>query len=441
MNEELINSAVAFLQDPNVSASPLTKKVEFLESKGLNQQEIEEALRRAGGGGSGDMSSSGGSTSSSTTLTPSSSNTNLAHHQQLPVDYFNVAPPLPERSWKDYFIMATATAGVAYGLYQVISRYVVPSIIPPSQSAIEEDKETINQEFIKIDKILEEMSKEQEEMKNLNEEKLKDIDTVIENINDFLTKYNKDKLKFDDDLRLMKLEIDNLSNSIEKNMRLSKENVSEELISLNEELQSLKNLIKLRSETTGATGGASVGRSIAPVSSIPSASEILKRAKAKTEANASSSANVANAANAPSSANVANASSTAATTDNQLEKVTTTRSNDVTENNIVAGGIPTWQIKHKENETKRDEQLVRSKSEEKNEYKAQELNDNDQKAVGDVTEEKIKERIKSAGIPPWQLNSKINNNNNSNNSSNSDSNSNNGIPAWQAAAAASSTSS
>lgn len=182
--------------------------------------------------------------------------------------------------------MATATAGVTYGLYQIVTKYLVPSIIPPSQSSIEQDKEVINEEFIKIDKILEQLTKEQEEIKTANEEKLKDIDTVIENINDFLARYNRDKFNFDDNLKLMRLEIDNLSNSIEKNMKLNKEDVNYELVGLKDELQSLKNLIQVRgasSSSSGATAanGASnnTGRTIAPVSSIPSASEILKRAK------------------------------------------------------------------------------------------------------------------------------------------------------------------
>ncbi|KAI5962386.1 PEX14 [Candida pseudojiufengensis] len=335
MNEELINSAVTFLKDPNVASSPLTKKIEFLESKGLNQQEIEDALKRA-------------NEAESTPSTPTYSSQNSSS-QQLPLDYYNIAPPVPERSWKDYFIMATATVGVTYGLYQVISKYLVPSILPPSNSSIEQDKEIINSEFLKIDKVLEQLTKEQEEIKISNEEKIKDIDTVIDNINDFLTKYNKDKLKFDDDLRLMKLEVDNLNNSIEKNMRLSKENIHDELSSINNELQSLKNLIKIRGEQS------SNSKNIAPVSSIPKASDILKKAKEPAEKPPLEKK--------PS----------------LEQKPPLERSESVTKGNVVAAGIPTWQLKHKEQE---------------------------EKELGPPSESEIDNKIKSAGIPSWQLNSK-----------------------------------
>ncbi|KAI5954361.1 PEX14 [Candida jiufengensis] len=352
MNDELINSAVTFLKDPNVASSPLTKKIEFLESKGLNQQEIEEALKRVN-----EPSTTTASSSSTSTSTPTQSQ--YSSQPSLPLDYYNVAPPIPERSWKDYFIMATATVGVTYGLYQVISKYLVPSIIPPSQSSIEQDKEVINEEFLKIDKILEQLTKEQEEIKISNEEKIKDIDTVIENINDFLTKYNKDKLKFDDDLRLMKLEVDNLSNSIEKNMRLSKENINDELSGLNTELQSLKNLIKIRGEQSQSSNGGASSRNIAPVSSIPSASDILKRAKAKAE----------------------EPKEKAASPEVTAAKPPLERSESITKGSVTAAGIPSWQLKHKEEEIEKE-------------------------GSGALpNEEVVNNKIKSAGIPSWQLNS------------------------------------
>ncbi|WLF78991.1 peroxisomal membrane protein pex14 [Lodderomyces elongisporus] len=430
MNDELINSAVAFLQDPNVATSPLAKKIEFLESKGLDQVEIEEAMKRANdpshAAGTGTRTGTGTASSSGTTHAATTPSTSIdsaraspsSSAQQLPLDYYNLPPPVPERSWKDYFIMATATAGVTYGLYQVISRYLVPSILPPSQSSVEQDKQTINEEFIKIDKILEQLSKEQEEIKEANDEKLKDIDTVIENINDFLTKYNKDKLKFDDDLRLMKLEIDNLSNSVEKNMRLSKENINDELSGLNDELQSLKNLIKVRAENqANASGSGPNARNLAPVSSIPSASEILKKARAKTEAakNPAAANGTNTGANADSNSTSATSSPIIPTT---LESNATsdarptterTRSKNVTEGNVTAAGIPSWQIKHKEQELKQEE-----KGAEPEDFKNEEVIGipSWQKAASQqqqtaASEDEIKEKIKSAGIPPWQLNNSV----------------------------------
>ena len=52
MREDLIQTAVRFLQDEKVASSPLAKRVSFLESKGLSQAEIEEAMTRTRNGSS-----------------------------------------------------------------------------------------------------------------------------------------------------------------------------------------------------------------------------------------------------------------------------------------------------------------------------------------------------------------------------------------------------
>lgn len=431
MNEELINSAVSFLKDPQVGGSPLTKKVEFLESKGLNQEEIEEALKRANDNSTTTSSSSSSSSVASSNLSNTTSSPSYQSQQQQqqqvysqpPIDYYNVVPPpVPEKSWKDYFIMATATAGVTYGLYQVVTRYLIPSIIPPSQSSIDKDKETINEEFMKIDKILDQLTFEQEEIKHANETKLSEIDTVIENVNDFLNKYNKDKLKFDDDLRLMKLEIDNLNNSIEKNMHLTKENINDELGEISQELQSLKNLIKARNgsnnnQTNGGNGGGIEARKIAPVSSIPSASEILKKARAK---------NAASTTPEPKQEPVKSE-------DTKSEE--TKRSEGITKNGVMAAGIPSWQLQHKEKEAqeKSNQEQTSNNNNNNNNNNSSGIPVWQQAAAAAATssvdtsksEEEIKEKIKSVGVPAWQLNASTSsgsssyNNNNINGNDNS----------------------
>lgn len=450
MNEELINSAVSFLKDPQVGGSPLTKKVEFLESKGLNQEEIEEALKRANDNSTTTSSSSSSVASSNLSNTTSSPSYQSQQQQQQvysqpPIDYYNVVPPpVPEKSWKDYFIMATATAGVTYGLYQVVTRYLIPSIIPPSQSSIDKDKETINEEFMKIDKILDQLTFEQEEIKHANETKLSEIDTVIENVNDFLNKYNKDKLKFDDDLRLMKLEIDNLNNSIEKNMHLTKENINDELGEISQELQSLKNLIKARSgsnnnQTNGGNGGGIEARKIAPVSSIPSASEILKKARAK---------NAASTTPEPKQEPVKSEDTKSEDTKSKETKSEETkRSEGITKNGVMAAGIPSWQLQHKEKEAQeKSNQEQTSNNNNNNNNNSSGIPVWQQAAAAAAAtssvdtskpEEEIKEKIKSVGVPAWQLNASTSSGSGSynNNNINGNDNSKNGPQQQQSSSA------
>lgn len=48
LREDLIKSAVSFLSSANVRSADKGKKVAFLQKKGLNQAEIDEAFKRAG---------------------------------------------------------------------------------------------------------------------------------------------------------------------------------------------------------------------------------------------------------------------------------------------------------------------------------------------------------------------------------------------------------
>lgn len=374
MNEDLINSAVSFLNDANVASSPLTKKVEFLESKGLNQQEIEEALNRANGN------------NLNTSLNGASKSTNVAE-AQAPIDYYNVAPPqLPERSWKDYFIMATATAGVTYGLYQVVSKYLIPSIIPPSQSSIEDDKAKMDEEFMKIDKLLEQLSTDQNDIKEQNESKLKEIDVVIENVNDFLAKYNKDKLSFDDDLRLMKSEIQNLKNSMEKSMDMTKDSIKYELTEITSELDSLKQLLKSRGASSTDNKSDGPSRKLAPVSSIPSASDILKRAKEKK----SSTKDSENTEKAAAKDNAPQDDLVKLIQENKASPEPFTGpgiSQPVSVGGVTAAGIPEWQLKDREKQLESPSPSIPS---------WQQL----QKDKDDI----VKDNIANVGVPLWQLN-------------------------------------
>ena len=111
--EELVASAVSFLADPKVAASPITKKIAFLESKGLTGEEVQQALNVAQS--SKDVTISRGNISSG------------AEAYQYPVAHLTkTPPPLPpqsyapyavRRDWRDWFIMAVLTSGVSWLMF------------------------------------------------------------------------------------------------------------------------------------------------------------------------------------------------------------------------------------------------------------------------------------------------------------------------------------
>lgn len=108
---DMVTSAVSFLVDPKVQTSTLSQRVQFLESKGLNPEEIDEAMRQ-----------SGTSTSSVASAAPGPSR---AVHQQQPMyaPQGYQQPYYPQqmaqqqgRDWRDWFIMAVVSGTIGYGV-------------------------------------------------------------------------------------------------------------------------------------------------------------------------------------------------------------------------------------------------------------------------------------------------------------------------------------
>lgn len=265
--KQLFDSAVSFLSDHSVKNAPLTKKVEFLQSKGLTQEEVELALKES---------------------QKSPQDSGLTYRElsgasrEEPL-YEAVPPPLPKRDWKDYFIMATATAGLFYGVYEVARRYVIPNILPESKSKLEQDKEEIQSYFEKVDKVLEAIEQEQEKVRNSDNEKLKELDDTIYQLQTCLDQNAKSREKMEDEFKMLKLEMVNLQTTIDKYV-LSNKN-SKDLDKIANEVNSLKNLISATvvEETSGASSDSLGHRSplaknpLPGAKDIPSAAEILAK--------------------------------------------------------------------------------------------------------------------------------------------------------------------
>lgn len=119
LREDVLQSATKFLQDPKVQSAALAKKVAFLESKGLTNDEIEEALAR----------SSGKSTQNATGAVVAGQQQPQQQQQYyqgyppqqgyMPGPGVAVGPPRPKMDWKDYFIAAVVFGGVSYGVFEL----------------------------------------------------------------------------------------------------------------------------------------------------------------------------------------------------------------------------------------------------------------------------------------------------------------------------------
>ena len=94
--QELIENAIKFLKDPKVQEAPLAKRISFLETKGLTQEEIKIAL----------------DSSLDSSLPP-----------PLPPPSYKNRPPLRTQTpwgWKDYTLFTIGIAGTGYGMYHLL---------------------------------------------------------------------------------------------------------------------------------------------------------------------------------------------------------------------------------------------------------------------------------------------------------------------------------
>ncbi|KAJ2790597.1 peroxisomal membrane protein pex14 [Coemansia guatemalensis] len=122
LREDIIESAVRFLSDPKVQSSTLAKKVSFLETKGLTNAEIEDALSRAKRAQAQAPISAQATEHSTNALTQSTAAPGYAQALRPPAS----PPPRPHLDWKDYFIAAVVAGGLGYGLFMLAKKYVAP---------------------------------------------------------------------------------------------------------------------------------------------------------------------------------------------------------------------------------------------------------------------------------------------------------------------------
>ncbi|KAH7053776.1 peroxisomal membrane anchor protein conserved region-domain-containing protein [Linnemannia elongata] len=252
--EDILASAVKFLQDPKVQASSLGKKVAFLESKGLTSEEIEEAMQRA----NGTAPAAGAAVSQA--LVPGQS------QQQQMVPYpgqqvMMAPPPLPPKyDWKDMFIAAVVAGGFSYGMWQVAKKVVGPKLQWPSQEDLEMDKKKLDEQFDEIEKSLAEVKDSTTTVAKNVEEQTAHVKESLEGMSGVLDGMKTNDEKREQELSGLKTDIENIKTMIPKLMEKNKESQANVLNELQSEIKSLKSLLlNRRAPGPGAPGSPAVG--------------------------------------------------------------------------------------------------------------------------------------------------------------------------------------
>ena len=102
MSSNVLN-AVQFLKDESVASAPLAKKVAFLESKGLSQEEIESALAQS-------------KTNENTLKAVENQQNSFLAYPERPFQQQMQQP----YGWKEFALTSMSIIGVSYLAYDII---------------------------------------------------------------------------------------------------------------------------------------------------------------------------------------------------------------------------------------------------------------------------------------------------------------------------------
>ncbi|KAI3321239.1 hypothetical protein HD806DRAFT_200516 [Xylariaceae sp. AK1471] len=242
IREDIVSSAVSFLQDPNVVSSPIENKLSFLRSKNLTQEEIDAAFARAGG------SPPPASIPSQAVSAPVQQQPYYPQHQQQQPPYGWQAPPPepPKRDWRDWFIMATVVGGVGYGLYLISKRYLYPLVAPPTPEKLDQDKITVDEQFDKVFATLEQLAKDTEVLKESEVARTEKLDKVLEDLETFVRDSKSATRRQEDETERLRDDVKNIKTTVPKSMAAHKEFTDGRLKEISNEVKSLKSLISQR---------------------------------------------------------------------------------------------------------------------------------------------------------------------------------------------------
>ncbi|KAG7450443.1 uncharacterized protein BT62DRAFT_1001265 [Guyanagaster necrorhizus] len=220
--QELLRNAVAFLSDPKSQASPLAQRIQFLESKGLNSQEIDLALRQS-----------------------SNPSAPISYPASYPVSAFPAAAST-QWDWRDYFITAVVSGTITYGAVALFKKYLLPHLQPPSTTAYEQDRDALNAQFDAAEALLKEIQAETALVRAAVEEQKEKVDKTTKDIELVVTEMRGSELKTRDEMREIRDEVNTIREMLPKMIDRNKDSQTQSLAELQQELKSLKALLLSR---------------------------------------------------------------------------------------------------------------------------------------------------------------------------------------------------
>ncbi|KAL6930846.1 uncharacterized protein HGUI_00590 [Hanseniaspora guilliermondii] len=123
----------------------------------------------------------------------------------------NIPPPLPEKDWKDVFVMTAATTGVAYAMFNLMNEFIIPKIMPKSQNELDKDKAELQSNLDEINNKLKEIDDKYNEDRVKENLRVKQLDDIVKKLNSKIDDLETEKLRIRQDFSKFKKDIANVS--------------------------------------------------------------------------------------------------------------------------------------------------------------------------------------------------------------------------------------
>ncbi|RKO99973.1 hypothetical protein CXG81DRAFT_27291 [Caulochytrium protostelioides] len=312
VRDEIVTSAVQFLQDPKTQSAAMSKKLAFLESKGLTQAEIDAAVAEHTRLSPAATTSSGAQrdAASATSYYGARSGTDAAGSAAgaprpsmpppmppYPPGYGLPGPygPTPDAHSgpygpslqsanaqaatvmsayyrkRDYLLGGLATAGALYGFYHFVKEMVLPRLAWPTQVDIAEEREATDKQLTAVSDAVDGMRRDTLTLVDRLGGTSADVQGEIGELTRLLGELNQHEQSRQTVLTQLRDDLDELKQTVPHLVAKHRDAQNAMLSELQREMKSLKGLLA-RKSGAGAGVDALVAPSSATTASHPPAS-------------------------------------------------------------------------------------------------------------------------------------------------------------------------
>lgn len=135
-------------------------------------------------------------------------------------------------------------------------RYIAPLISPPPPPQLQQDKESIDEQFSRAFTLIEQLSTDTASLKSAEEERTERLDAALREVESVVSELKSSSRRRDDETRRISDEVRSLKDAIPKALEGAREGNENRLRELGTELRSLKVLVGNRLSAGAGSGSA-----------------------------------------------------------------------------------------------------------------------------------------------------------------------------------------